>query len=80
MANARKPAANISALPPAGAGQKATTKENSNIQPCSSMAAKLTSALRPLQMQVSLPNGAKVSEMGDTEDAESAKLVAKLQG
>ena len=44
------------------------------------MAVKLTSAPKPLQMQVSLSNGAKVSEIGDTEDAESAKLVAKLQG
>ena len=78
MANAQKPAANISALPPAGAEQKATTRENSNIQPRSSMAAKPTSALKPLQTQASLPNGAKVSEMGDAKDAESAKLVAKL--
>ena len=78
MANAQKPAANISALPPAGAGQKATMKENLNIQLRSSMAAKSTSALKPLQTQASLPNGAKVSEMGDMEDAESAKLVAKL--
>ena len=59
MANAQKPAANISVLPPAGAGQKATTKENLNIQLRSSMAAKPTSAPKPLQMQVSLSNGAK---------------------
>ena len=80
MTNARKPAASISALPPAGAGQKATTKENSNIQPHSSMAAKPTSAPKPLQTQASLPNGEKVSKMGDTKDVESAKLIAKLRG
>ena len=67
MAKARKPAAKISKLPSA--------KENLNIQLHSSMAT-----MKPFQMHKSSSNGAKVSQMGGTKDAETAALVANLRG
>jgi hypothetical protein len=74
MANGRKPAAN--------AGRKPTTstKENVNIQARSSTAARPTSAPKPLRTHAPSSNGAKIPEMRDAKDAETAALVASLRG
>ena len=78
MANTWKPAANVSKQSSAGTQPTVTAHMKENIQLSSSTSTRSALASKPSGMNTS--NGAKDSEMDATKDAETAMLIASLQG
>ena len=78
MANTQKPAANVSKQSSAGAWPKVTACMKEDIQPSSSTSTR--SALAPKPSSMNTLNGAKDSKMDGMKDAETAALIARLQG